>query len=59
MIRASADAKEAREQLMARDWPAKDMATMVLLIDDPRHRLLQERSTRTGAAFTTNLFVIE
>ena len=22
---------------MARDWPAKDVAAMVTLIDDPRH----------------------
>ena len=49
LIRASADAKEAREQLMARDWPAKDMATMVLLIDDPRHRISPEGNTRLSA----------
>ena len=24
---------------MARDWPAKDMALLIALIDDPRHRI--------------------
>ena len=37
LIRAAKDANEAREQLMARDWPARDVAAMVTLIDDPRH----------------------
>ena len=49
LIRASHDAKEAREALMARDWPAKDMATMVLLIDDPRHKISPEGNTRLSA----------
>src|ERR1700681_3347715 len=34
LIRAAKDANEAREQLMERDWPARDVATMVMLIDD-------------------------
>ncbi|MDO9414391.1 MAG: DNA gyrase subunit A [Pseudolabrys sp.] len=46
LIRASADAREAREALMARDWPAKDMINMVLLIDDPRHKVSPEGNTR-------------
>ncbi|RDV01117.1 DNA gyrase subunit A [Undibacter mobilis] len=49
LIRASKDAKEAREALMARDWPAKDMINMVLLIDDPRHRVSDTGSTRLSA----------
>jgi len=49
LIRASRDAKEAREALMARDWPAKDMITMVTLIDDPRHRVTPEGNTRLSA----------
>jgi len=49
LIRASHDAKEAREALMARDWPAKDMINMVLLIDDPRHRVSEEGTTRLSA----------
>src|SRR6202011_423017 len=39
LIRASQDANEAREALMARDWPAADVATMITLIDDPRHKV--------------------
>jgi len=49
LIRASRDAKEAREALMARDWPAKDMISMVLLIDDPRHSVSPEGTTRLSA----------
>ena len=39
LIRASADANEARETLMARDWPARDVEAMITLIDDPRHKV--------------------
>jgi DNA gyrase subunit A len=49
LIRGSRDAKEAREALMARDWPAKDMINMVLLIDDPRHRVSDAGTTRLSA----------
>jgi DNA gyrase subunit A len=49
LIRASRDAKEAREALMARDWPAKDMINMVTLIDDPRHRVSEQGTTRLSA----------
>ena len=49
LIRAAKDANEAREQLMARDWPAKDVAAMVTLIDDPRHSVSPEGTTRLSA----------
>ena len=49
LIRASRDANEAREALMGRDWPAKDVATMVMLIDDPRHRVTPEGATKLSA----------
>ncbi len=39
LIRFSASPAEAKEQLMARDWPAKDMAPLIELIADPRHKL--------------------
>jgi DNA gyrase subunit A len=39
LIRASADANTAREALMARDWPARDVEAMITLIDDPRHKV--------------------
>ena len=49
LIRSSKDAAEAREALMARDWPAKDMAAMVTLIDDPRHTLTADGTIRLSA----------
>src|SRR5476651_1633298 len=39
LIRAAPDAGAAREQLMARAWPAKDVAPLVTLIADPRHKM--------------------
>ena len=38
-IRSSADAGEAREALMARRWPAGDIAPYIRLIDDPSHTM--------------------
>jgi len=49
LIRASRDAKEAREALMGRDWPARDMLAMVMLIDDPRHRVAEDGTIRLSA----------
>src|SRR6187431_118431 len=45
-IRASKDANEARESLMTRDWPAQDVAALLLLIDDPRHKLAADGTYR-------------
>ncbi len=39
LIRAAPDAATARSQLMERAWPAKDMAPLVALIADPRHKM--------------------
>src|SRR6202163_4287481 len=49
LIRAAKDANEAREALMNREWPAKDVATMVTLIDDPRHSVSPTGTTRLSA----------
>jgi len=46
LIRGAKDPNAAREALMERDWPAKDMAAMVTLIDDPRHKLSAKGMTR-------------
>ena len=46
VIRTSADPATARDTLMSRDWPAKDVAAMITLIDDPRHRLAQDGTAR-------------
>ena len=39
VIRHAKDPNAAREELMSRRWPAKDVASLIALIDDPRHRL--------------------
>jgi DNA gyrase subunit A len=39
LIRAAKDPQTARDQLMERDWPAKDVKALVELIDDPRHKV--------------------
>jgi DNA gyrase subunit A len=49
LIRAARDANEAREEMMRRDWPARDVATMVMLIDDPRHSVSPEGTTKLSA----------
>src|SRR5262249_38473233 len=46
LIRGSADANTAREALMARDWPAKDVEAMITLIDDPRHKIAKDGTYR-------------
>ncbi|MEC9245130.1 MAG: DNA gyrase subunit A [Pseudomonadota bacterium] len=39
LIRHAPDPQTAREQLMERRWPAEDVEALILLIDDPRHRI--------------------
>jgi DNA gyrase subunit A len=39
LIRTSPDPATARAGLMEREWPAKDVAPLVVLIDDPRHQV--------------------
>src|ERR1700761_135629 len=46
LIRNAPDTATAREQLMARAWPAKDTAPLVLLIADPRHIMLEDNTIR-------------
>ena len=50
LIRTSPDTAAAREALMARDWPARDMAPLVLLIADPRHVLSVDGMCRLSEA---------
>src|SRR5688572_19743286 len=52
MIRASKDANEAREALMGREWPATTAASLIALIDDPRHRVSSEGTARLTAEQT-------
>jgi DNA gyrase subunit A len=46
VIRTSPDPNTARDALMSRDWPAQDVAAMITLIDDPRHRLAPDGTAR-------------
>ncbi len=46
LIRGSKDANEARDALMAREWPATTAATLIELIDDPRHKVSSKGTAR-------------
>ncbi len=46
LIRTSPDTGTARAALMDRDWPALDMAPLILLIADPRHVLKEDGTYR-------------
>ncbi len=39
LIRRAPSPAEAKEQLMARDWPAQEVAPFIALIADPRHTI--------------------
>jgi DNA gyrase subunit A len=43
LIRAAPDPASARQALLARDWPASDVAATIQLIDDPSHRVVDGR----------------
>jgi DNA gyrase subunit A len=49
LIRAAPDPNAARDALMDRDWPAGDVAPLMALIDDPRHRITPEGTARLSA----------
>ena len=42
LIRRAPDPATARAELMQRNWPAKDVAPLIALIDDPRHQLNED-----------------
>ncbi len=42
LIRNAPDPSTARNQLMERRWPATDVADLIVLIDDPRHRINED-----------------
>jgi DNA gyrase subunit A len=46
LIRTSPSPAEAKEHLMGRPWPARDMAPLIDLIADPRHRLADDGTYR-------------
>jgi DNA gyrase subunit A len=49
LIRAAKDPNEAREALMKREWPATTAATLIELIDDPRHKVSTKGTARLSA----------
>jgi len=42
LIRTAPDPGTARERLMERNWPARDVAPLIALIDDLRHRIADD-----------------
>jgi DNA gyrase subunit A len=46
LIRSSPNPNAAREALMDRDWPAKEVAPLIALIDDPRHQISEDGTFR-------------
>ncbi len=46
VIRTSPNPTSARDALMSRDWPARDVEAIITLIDDPRHRLAEDGTIR-------------
>ena len=42
VIRGAPDPASAREELMTRRWPATEVESLILLIDDPRHRINED-----------------
>jgi DNA gyrase subunit A len=49
LIRGSSDANAARDALMAREWPASTAASLIELIDDPRHKMATTGTARLSA----------
>jgi DNA gyrase subunit A len=50
LIRTAPDPNAAREALMGRDWPAQDIAPLIALVDDPRHKLNEDGTYRLSEA---------
>ncbi len=50
LIRTAPNPATAREQLMERNWPAKDIAPLVELIADPRHAVAEDGTYKLSEA---------
>lgn len=50
LIRTAPNPATAREQLMERNWPAKDIAPLVELIADPRHAVASDGTYKLSEA---------
>nr|WP_244636554.1 DNA gyrase subunit A [Limoniibacter endophyticus] len=44
LIRHAPDPATARQQLMERNWQAEDVESLIRLIDDPRHRINEDKT---------------
>ena len=42
LIRSSKSPSDAKEKLMQKEWPAKEVKSLIELIDDPRHNLTKK-----------------
>ncbi|WP_437379418.1 DNA gyrase subunit A [Inquilinus limosus] len=50
LIRRAPDPQTAREELMARAWPAGDIAPLIRLVDEPGHPLGEDETYRLSEA---------
>jgi len=50
LIRKAPDPATARAQLLERNWPAKDIAPLVVLIADPRHTVAEDGTYKLSDA---------
>ena len=50
LIRRAPSPTEAKDQLMARDWPAKDVAVFIELVADLRHKISDAGTYRLSSA---------
>ncbi|MGH6948512.1 MAG: DNA gyrase subunit A [Kiloniellales bacterium] len=46
LVRAAKDPATAREALLSRAWPAREVAGMIALIDEPGHRIAEDGTYR-------------
>ena len=58
LIRRSATPAVAKEGLMARDWPAKDMVPFIELIADPNHKLTAAQTYRLSDVQATAILAL-
>jgi DNA gyrase subunit A len=49
LIRAAPDPNSARDALMEREWPAATVASLIELIDDPRHKVSADGTAKFSA----------
>jgi DNA gyrase subunit A len=58
LIRGAASPAVAKEELMERNWPAKDVAPLVELIADPRHKVQDDGTYKLSDAQATAILAL-